>query len=64
MKVARFGRWLHEPDTVFAFKYAVASVLLWIPQIVPNSAYFVRPVRSARPEDSGALTTAPFADIQ
>lgn len=42
VKIARFGRWLHEPDTIFAFKYAVGSVLLWIPQIVPNSAYFVR----------------------
>lgn len=38
LRLYALGQWFHEPDTIFAIKYAVLSVLLWLPQVFPSSA--------------------------
>ncbi|KAK4057506.1 hypothetical protein OIO90_001575 [Microbotryomycetes sp. JL221] len=40
IRVHNVSVWLHQPETVFAIKYSVVSMLLWVPQIVPSSAFF------------------------
>ncbi|KAK4702249.1 hypothetical protein P7C70_g3975, partial [Phenoliferia sp. Uapishka_3] len=39
-KLYAFGNWLHTPEAIFALRYSTISVLLWLPQIFPRSAYF------------------------
>ncbi|KAM0786792.1 hypothetical protein ACM66B_002226 [Microbotryomycetes sp. NB124-2] len=40
IRVHNISDWTHKPETVFAIKYTVVSMLLWVPQIVPSSAFF------------------------
>ncbi|KAK4052703.1 hypothetical protein OIV83_001990 [Microbotryomycetes sp. JL201] len=40
IRVHNVSVWIHKPETVFAIKYVVVSMLLWVPQIVPSSAFF------------------------
>ncbi|GHJ86374.1 hypothetical protein NliqN6_2776 [Naganishia liquefaciens] len=33
-------RWQSSPQGLFALKYSLVSIALWVPAVVPNSAYF------------------------
>ncbi|KAI5476687.1 hypothetical protein MNV49_007401 [Pseudohyphozyma bogoriensis] len=40
LKLHNFGLWLRTAETIYALKFATISVLLWLPQVFPQSAYF------------------------
>ncbi|GAA5916631.1 hypothetical protein JCM5296_002963 [Sporobolomyces johnsonii] len=39
-KIYRLGQWMRTPETIFAIKFAIVSVALWLPQVFSSSAYF------------------------
>ncbi|KAG8885135.1 hypothetical protein FRB98_002000 [Tulasnella sp. 332] len=57
-------RWLGTPDAIFALKYTAISVLLWLPAVFRNSAWFVYTERGLWALIMGQVTLAVYVGDQ